>query len=214
MNAFLIDAVVSANERPAVAAAAEQLRNCLSAASGGVWSVETRIRESLAAIDPQDRPTAIVASLLPELDGDEPIAAVESRWREQLALLPAEARSSVLLCTIFHHVAASPPDAQPDARPAIRERILRLNMMAVELSHDTGAGVADIDRAFSQQGARLLRTDCRLHGSVAAAAAAHTIVAGILRGVPDDALSPELQERAQQLHGELRDLVAPDIPDG
>ena len=203
MKAFLVDAVVSAGERNALDAAAEQLHSCLSAASGGAWPVTTRIRESLAAIDPQDRAHAIVASLLPDLAGEEPIATIDARWRDRLASLPAEVRSSVLICTIFRHVGGP-----LESRPAIRERIRRLNLMAIQLSHDTGAGIVDIDRAFAQQGARSLQTDCELDGDIAAAAVAHAIVAGILRMAQDDVLSPELQERAQQLHGELRELVA------
>lgn len=203
-----IDAIVAASERPALAAVADQLRDCLSTATGRAWDVAVRFRESFAALDPQELPTWIVASMLPGLAGDEAMTTIEGRWREQLACVPSQARSSVLLCTIFRHVAVPRCDGQPDARPAIRERLRRLNLMAIQLSHEAGVGVIDIDRAFSQQGARLLQADCSLEGTVAAAAAAHAIVSAILRTARDDVLAPEVQQQALQVHGDLRDLVA------
>lgn len=203
---FLIDAVVSDSERPALLAVAEQLRDCLLAASGNPWQVVVRFRESLAAIDAQDRPAVVVASLLPELDrDDETIAATQARWHAQLSSLAGEPRSAILICTIFRHVAAPTADA-PDARVATRERIRRLNLLAIDLSHDTGAGVVDIDRVFSRLGARPLGTDHRLTGPVAAEVAAHAIVASILGAGLDRVMSPEIQERAAQFQGPLRDV--------
>ena len=111
----------------------------------------------------------------------------------------------MLLCTVFRHVAPPIGDAG-DALPAKRERIRRLNLMAIDLSHDTGAGVVDVDRAFSHVGARSLATDHRLTGRAAAEVAAHTIVAGILAAGLDDVVPPDVQERAAQFQGALRDI--------
>jgi hypothetical protein len=204
-----VDAIVTDREHDVLVAVVEQLRACLSSAAESTWPVEFRLLDSPAAIASDDLPSVVVMSLLPELDrGDEPHAATEARWREQLAALPAGTQSSALLCTIFRHVDGPSPESPIDARPAIRERIRRLNLMAIELSHDAGVGVIDIDRAFAQQGARLLQTDHRLGGPVAAKAAAHAIVAGILRMLPEDVVGPRIVERAQALHGDLRDMAA------
>ena len=203
---LLIDAVVADTERPALAAVAEQLRECLRAAAGDDWRITVRFRASLAAIDANDPPAVVVASLLREADSTgESLAATEARWRKQLSSLPGSPKPPVLLCTVFRHVAAPIGDAL-DMRPERRERIRRLNMMAIDLSHDTGAGVVDIDRAFSHVGARSLATDHRLAGRAAAEVAAHTIVAGILAAGLDDVVPPEVQESAAQFQGTLRDI--------
>lgn len=203
---LVIDAIVADTERPALDAVAEQLRECLSAACGEAWPVAVRFRESLADVDAEDPPAVVVASLLPEADATgETLAATEARWREQLSSLPGDPRPHALLCTVFRHVAPPLGDAG-DALPAKRERIRRLNMMAIDLSHDTGAGVVDIDRAFSHVGARALATDHLLAGRAAAEVAAHTIVAGILAAGLDDVVPPEIQERAAQFQGGLRDI--------
>jgi hypothetical protein len=203
-----IDAIVTDGERPALVDAEAQLRDCLHAASGSPWPVEVRFRESLAAIDPHDPPAVVVASLLLELDrGGEPLATTQARWQQAIASLPEAPRPAILLCTIFRHVAA-PAQGAPDDRVAVRERLRRLNLLVVDLSHDARAGVVDLDRAFSQLGARALATDHRLTGAVAAGIAAHAIVAGILTAGLDDRIPPEIQERATQHQGPLRDAVA------
>lgn len=203
---LLVDAIVADTERPALEAVAEQLRECLLAACGDAWPVAVRFRASLADVDAHDPPAVVVASLLPEADATgEALAATEARWRAQLTSLPGNPKTPVLLCTIFRHVAAPVADVA-DARLRMRERIRRLNLMAIDLSHDTGAGVVDVDRAFSHVGARPLATDHRLTGRAAAEVAAHTIVAGILGAGLDDVVPPEVQERAAQFQGTLRDI--------
>lgn len=226
MNApasLLIDAIVSDTERPALVAASEQLRECLGAASGSTWPVAVRFRDSLAAIDAHDRPTVVIASLLPELAlNSEPLAATEARWREQLLSLAPMAIPAVLICTIFRRLANPgadpvatqlanpvpdrPPTRPPDSQGPTLERIRRLNMLAIELSHDTGAGIVDIDRMFAHLGARPLATDHRLAGRVAAEVAAYTIVSSIVGFGLDDVISPQIQERAQQFRGDLWDV--------
>lgn len=203
---LLIDAVVDDTERPALVAATEQLRECLAVAAGSAWSVDIRFRASLEAIDVHDRPTVVVTSLLPELARhSESLVATEARWRGQLLSLTAMAVPAVLICTIFRHV-ADPARGQPDSRPSTRERIRRLNLLAIELSHDTGAGVVDIDRVCAHVGARALATDYRLTGRVAAEVAASAIVSSVVGAGLDDLISPQIQERAQQLLGNLRDV--------
>lgn len=204
---IVIDAVVADTERPALTAVAAQLRECLRAASGADWDVTVRFRASLADVSADARPTLVVASLLPELEGDAPMPAIAARWQAQLSALPGDPPPPVLLCMVFRHVPDGPEDGT-DPRPAVRERIRRLNLLAIDLSHDTGAGVVDMDRAFTNVGARALETDYRLGGAKAAEVAAHTIVAGIFHAGLDDVVPRDVQERAVQFQGALRDIDA------
>jgi hypothetical protein len=71
--------------------------------------------------------------------------------------------------------------------------------MVIELSHDTGAAVADIDRILGYFGARQLQTDYRLGGRLGSELAGHTIVASILAAGLDDIIAPDVQERAQSV---------------
>ena len=206
-TAFRIEAVVDDAERPALAATSEQLTECLQAASGSRPEIRLEFANSLDAIDAQAPATIIVASLLPEVARDEPMPSVEARWRGQLGTL---ATSPVFLCTVFRHVPRHGVD-RPENRPAIIERIRRLNLLAVELSHDSGAAVIDIDRAFAHLGARVLAADYRLRGAVAAEVAAHTIAGSLLAVGLDDIVAPEVLERATQFQGapwQIGDLLA------
>ena len=206
-TAFCIEAVVDDAERPALVATGEQLTECLQAASGSRPEIRLEFANSLDAIDAQAPATIIVASLLPEVTRDEPIPSVEARWRRQLATLTS---LPVFLCTVFRHVPRHGAE-RPENRPAIIERIRRLNLLAVELSHDSGAAVIDIDRAFAHLGARVLAADYRLRGAVAAEVAAHTIAGSLLAVGLDDIVAPEVLERATQFQGapwQIGDLLA------
>jgi hypothetical protein len=199
---LLIEAVVDDVERPALVAASEQLGECLGAATGGPWPIRLSFRGSAAEIDVPSRPTIVVMSLLPEVAGNtEPLAQTEARWREHLVSLVAAGIPCVLICTVFRHV----PENE---RLLAIERIRRLNLLAAELSHDTGVGVVDIDRVFAFLGARALQTDYRLGGPMAAEIAAHTIVSIILAAGLDDFIPPDVQERARKYQGNLREIGA------
>lgn len=204
-RSIVIDVAVADSERPAIAAMTEQLAECLGAVSGQPWNVEARLRDGVEAIDPAGGATVAVASLLPELArAGESCDAMQARWR---ALLDALARHGVpaVICTIFRHV-ARPRDGSPDKAAETIERIRRLDLVAAELSHDTGASVADVDRALAHMGARQLSTDHRLGGPLAAEAAAWTIVAALLDGPLDQVVDPDVLQRAQSLHGALWDV--------
>jgi len=204
-RSIVIDVAVADSERPAIAAMAEQLAECLGTASGRPWNVETRLRDGVEAIDSAGGATLAVASLLPELARTgEAYDALQARWR---ALLDALARRGVpaVICTIFRHV-ARPRDGSPDKAAETIERIRRLDLVAAELSHDTGASVADVDRALAHMGARQLSTDHRLGGPLAAEAAAWTIVAALLDGPLDQVVDPDVLQRAQSLQGTVWDV--------
>lgn len=197
-----VEAVVADAERPAVIAAGQQLHECLTEASGQTWQIAVRFCASAAAVASRQRPTLVILSLMPDLRrDDEAISQTEARWREALgALMPRV--PSVFLCTLFRHVPATATRDGLAACTALRERIRRLNLLAAELSHDTGALVLDIDRVFAHLGARALKTGYSLAGPRAAEAAGYTIASGVLAGALEELVPPDLRQRARQLRGE------------
>jgi hypothetical protein len=198
-----IEAVVDDGERPTLVAAAERLGESLSAASENRRDIRLNFAASLDAVEVHEPTTLVIASLLPDVSRNESMPTTEARWRRQLSSLAARPGVSVLLCTVFRHVPRNVPEAHSSARAMTTERIRRLNLLAAELSHDTGAGVIDIDRTFAHLGARALETDYRLTGAVAAKVAAHTIAWSVLSVGLDDAIAPQIQERALQCLGPL-----------
>jgi hypothetical protein len=186
------DAVVGDTERPALVAAAKELGECLGAASGGAWPIELRFRESVSAIASSDLPTIVIASLLPEVVGEEePWPQAEARWRQDLLSLRDRQIPAVFVCTIFRHV------ANRSVYPSI-ERIRRLNLLVAELSHDIGINVIDIDRVFAHIGAAALQTDYRVTGPAAVQAAANVIVSSVLAAGLDHIIPAAVQEEAKK----------------
>lgn len=183
-----IEAVVHPAEKPILVAATRHLADCLSAASGSPWSVALGFADSISV---KQRQAILVTSLLLEMPGrGEPLSETERRWRDQISALGEAEALAAFVCTIFRYVAG-----RPDA--AVVERIRRLNLMAAELSHDTGINVIDLDRALTFVGARKLHTDYRLGGPAVPTVAGHVIVSGILGAGLDDFFPPEIQERAK-----------------
>lgn len=200
---IVLQAVVDDAERPALVAASQQLHECLNAATPSGREIRLEFASAFAAIQTRAPTTVIVASLHPEVARDEPLSSIEVRWRSQLSFLTTGPAPAVFLCTVFRHVARNAPAPSTGDGSETRERIRRLNLFALELSHDTGIGIIDIDRALAHIGARLLGADYRLAGSVAAEIAAHTIVGSILLAGLDDAVAPEVLHRAAQFQGPL-----------
>ena len=201
---LLIDVVVANAERAALIAAFEQLCECLGAASGITWPARLEFRPSTSAVDLSA--TIVIASLMPELArDDEPVPQIVRRWQQNCSSLIAAAIPAVFVCTVFRHVADYPANPKPE-EPALIERIRRLNLVAVELSRETGVLVIDIDRIFAHIGARALRTDHRLSGPSAAEVAGYTIVSSILASGLDDFIPLEIQERAKQFQGSLAQI--------
>lgn len=197
-DTIVIAAVVDACEQPVLLRAAAVLQEVLDAGGGHGVAVRVSFAESLSAIAREPAPAFVVASLLPELDGGEAVSAVEARWRAALAALPATF-PPVLVCTIFRHV---DPTLDPERREAMRERILRLSLAAMEISHDTGANVVDFDRTLAHVGGRVLGSDCRFASEAAIEVGARALVRGILALARDDAIAPELATRAEAELGE------------
>jgi hypothetical protein len=205
LPALQIEAVVHPVERPALVASARQLADALSTASGSPHPTTLRFSDSLASISRSSEHAVVVASLLKEIASlDESLAQTEARWRDQLLSLEKLDIVSAFVCTIFRHVGSR-------EAPALIERIRRLNRLAVQLSHDTGVGVIDIDRIFGYFGARQLQTDYRLGGRLGVELAGHTIVAGILATGLDDVIPRDVQERAQKVQAGMLDRLSGEV---
>lgn len=204
-HTLVVDAAVADVERPVVAALASQLGECLAHVSRDAWRVETRVHGDIGAFTPGDRTHVVVASLHTELACDDAIEAIAARWRERLAMLAPHA-SAILLCTIVRRAAGALP-ARADPAPSTIERIRRLDLLAVELSHDTGALVADLDRLFAHIGARTLGTDHRLGTPAAVEVAAWAILSTLVAGgTLDDLAGPGATELARGYLGGLHEL--------
>lgn len=203
---IVLEALIDDAERPALIVAAELLSESLGQASGGpAWPVRVGLRAPAAGLGADTGPTAVIVSLLPEVANlGEPIAETEARWRAYLDGLLA-AGVPVLVCTVFRHVAGRFAVGAPS--PAV-ERIRRLNRMAIDLSHELGVGVIHIDRAFAHIGGRTLQTDYRLAGVLAAEVAGHAIAWSLLSFGLDEAVDPDLQEKAKTFLGGLQRIDA------
>jgi hypothetical protein len=201
-----IEALVDPVERPGLVVAAEQLSDCLGrAAEGPAWPVHLKFLGSLAEASAAPALSALVVSLLPDTRlMNEPIAQTEARWRAGAERLLASG-APVFVCTVFRHI-----NERPNAGTAspMLERIRRLDRMALDLSHDLGVAIIDIDRAFAHIGGRSLQTDFRLSGVLAAEVAGHTIVWSLLSSGLDDVIDPDLQETAKAALGDLKGIDA------
>jgi len=205
MTPLALTAIVTQAEQAGVIAAAEQLSSCLGhAAAGASWPVQLHL---LAPGSPPPRPppSAIITSLLVDVaDPSEPIAKTTERWRDDLARLAA-AGAPIFVMNVFRHVSGRAGDGSVSP---VLERIRRLDLMAVRLSHQLGVCVVDIDRAFAHIGARTLQTDYRLGGVLAAEVAGHALAWALLSFGLDDVVDPELQEKARASLGPLSEIDA------
>ena len=200
-----IEALVDPVERPGLIAAAEQLSACLGAAAGGGdWPMRLHFREPGGEVPVEAPPTLIVTSLLPEVSRAEPIAETDARWRAYLERLKATG-APVFVCTVFRRLTDRPSAGTPSP---VLERIRRLNHMVVDLSHGLDVGVIDLDRVMAHIGGRVLNTDYRLPGVLAAEVAGHTAAWAILSYGLDDAVDPTLQEKAKEVLGGLQQIDA------
>jgi hypothetical protein len=202
-----IDACVDPAEHPALVAGAEQLGECLLVATGVAWPVQVRLlAPGSTPLPPAGALAFTIFSLLPETQRlDEPIAVTDRRWRDTLRPF-VERGSAVFVCTVFR--STGEPSTAAGAASALLERIRRLNLLAVELSHALGVWVIDFDRALAHVGARALQSDYRLGGRLAAEVAGHQIVWSLLAHGLDDGVSPQAQETAKTFHGDLQRIDA------
>jgi hypothetical protein len=203
---IIIKAQVEPAEHSGLIAAAEQLSDCLNAASNTqTWKVRVQFYALGTNIDPSPPHSAIIVSLLPETKHvTESITETKARWLTYLGGLQSIG-PPVFVRTVFRHVRDRTEDG---GATNLVERIRRLNRMAVELSHELGIAVIEIDRAFAHIGGRALESDYGLTGPLAAEVSGHTTVWSLLSFGLDDIVDPGLQEKAKELLGGLSRIDA------
>jgi hypothetical protein len=201
--AVTIKAVVDSHERTAVGLAAARLESALAAAGAPV-KVRCQFEESIEALKGSDEPCVIIASMLPEAAGfRQPWEQVEKQLREDYQALTAIEGVVVFVCTVFRCL---PPEEDTDQSRLVRVR--RLNLLAAELSRETGLFVIDIDRTLAAIGAVSLQTDYRLGGEFAPAAAAKVIALAVVSAGLDAYVSFDAQDAAKLAIGEDRLALA------
>jgi hypothetical protein len=205
--------VVNGNERAAVSIAATLLENNLSVAAGEPFAVQCQFEASLDALKGSGEACVIIASLLTEVANHQKSwTEVESRLRESYRELTSTDGAVVFLCTVFRHVASG-----ESADQSRLIRIRRLNLLAAELSRETGLFVIDLDRALADIGAIKLQTDYRLDGKHAADAVAKIIALAVVSAGLDSYASFDVQDAAKlkigdgQLSLATPDGISPDI---
>jgi hypothetical protein len=201
-----VKAVVDSNERAAVSLAARLLESNLSTAGGEPVTVSCQFEASLDALKGSGEACVVIASLLPEVaDYQQPWAEAESRLRQAFQDLTGVDGAVVFLCTVLRHVASGDSD---DRSRLVRLR--RLNLLAAELSRETGLFVIDLDRSLADIGAFKLQTDYRLDGKYAADAAAKVIALAVVSAGLDAYVSFDVQDAAKlTISGGQVNLAAP-----
>ena len=204
-SSLLIAAYVSEDERAAVEMAAGYLGRALSQATEVPWTCTCTFSPDLEALRHRHEVEMMVTSFLPELERiDEPWAQTEQRLRTTYTLL-RERGAMVFICTVLRHVGG---DKEPEAIDALRIRIRRLNFLAAEISHETGAYVIDLDRFLADIGARRLQTDYRLKGAAAHQLAGHFMAVTLVNNALDAVVPFEVQEAAEAILTTFRPAVA------
>jgi hypothetical protein len=200
-----IAAFVSENEQAAVRLAADHIARALSQAADAPWTCDCVFAPKMETLPRHSEASITIASLLPELQAiEEPWPEAEKRLRTTCATL-CKGGAPVFLCTILRHVGR---DAEPDAANALMIRIRRLNLLAAEISRETGAYVIDLDRILADIGARRLQTDYRLAGDAAAEMAGHFIALTLVENALDAFVPFEIQDAAREILTSCRPAIA------
>lgn len=201
-----IAGLVTEAERPGLRAAVHELKGQLVDLSPDpAWAIGLGfLAPGFRPPEAPRHPEVFITSMLTELDRtDEPARVTEARWREHLTALQ-DTGAAVFVCSIYRHIGGI---ADPAERLAILERVRRLNLLAVRLSHELGIGVIDLDRAFAERGADLLKTDHRLGGRFAAEVMGHTILSALFSQGLDEVMDPALQETIRMRIGGSLDIL-------
>jgi hypothetical protein len=132
---------------------------------------------------------------------EEPVIKLDwaaCQWRAICTGALQAGATHIFLCNVFRRVRGLAHRYQGTPE-SLRERIQRFNLLAAEISHETGACVVDLDRALADIGGRVLHTDYRLKSEAAAVAGADTLVSTMFRAGLDEYLAPALQEKTAAL---------------
>jgi hypothetical protein len=191
---------VTEGERDLIVAAANRLSLCLGDGTAPGWPIRIRFVAPDAPLPPEPS-VAILASLAIDAGrSGDPFESIAAGWRDRIAGWRAAAQP-ILLLNLFRHV------ADANDRPARAPHLRRLNLLAIELSRQSGAGIVDIDRAFALIGGRTLGSDYRGRGAFTIEVAAQAIVA-VLLGCLDDKVAPDRVQAAGQRNGGREALAA------
>jgi hypothetical protein len=191
-----LQAVVDDGEQPAVRLAIGRLTSSLTASAGYPVVVRCNFVASHEALERPGEDSILISSFLPEVANyEEAWPQVEHRLRARYAALSGSG-AVIFLCTVLRHVARSEGADQAECKLI---RIRRLNLLAAELSRETGACVIDLDRSLADIGARKLDTDYRLNGQYAGEAAAKFIALAVLSAGLDAHVSFEIQDAAKAI---------------
>ena len=202
-----ISAFVSENERKAVKVAAERIAQALSQAASAPWTCDWTFQAELESPPKKGEASIMVTSLLPELERiKEPWTQTEKRLRAAYGKI-AERGLPVFICTILRRVGNDVDSVTADA---LMVRIRRLNLLAAEISHETGASVIDLDRVLADIGARRLQTDHRLGGEIAAEMAGHTIAMTLTENALDAFIPYETQDAVREILARNRPVIPAD----
>ncbi len=197
-----IVALVAADERETILGAARRLSHCLDDAQGGSgWPV--RLHFAGPDVLSPGPSAALIASL--RADDDlfaAPVEVLAARWAARVAEARAAGHATILMPTLFRHVA----DAA--TRPERIERLRRLDLLLVGMSRAQDVQLVDLDRAFALVGARTLGGDYRGQGPLAPAIAAHAIVAALLAAGLDATVPAARQEQAARRNGGREAIAA------
>jgi hypothetical protein len=174
----------------------------LGEVTGAQWKCDCRFVQEHEDLQTADVGSMLVTSLALEVDAPEPWNNVEARLRKFHAGLN-ERGDPVFVCTVLRHIGAG--DAELASRRRIRIR--RLNLLAADISRETGSFVIDIDRRLADVGARRLRTDYRLQGAAAADLAGKAIATEIILNGLHALASVEVQDRARAVLAEYNSAV-------
>lgn len=204
-NHISISAFVSEDQRAAIQLATTHFAQALSQAAGVPWTCDCVFRPDMEALRQDGESAIIITSLLTEMGKiEEPWPQVEQRLRAAYAVL-GESGNPVFICTVLRHVSR---DEEPEPATARRIFIRRLNLLAAEISRETGAYVIDLDRVMADIGARRLKTDYRLTGNAAVEMAGHFIALTLINNALDSLVSFEVQDAAREILTSNRPTIA------
>jgi len=193
MGKVKLSILASQSEAAVFDAACAHMSRALSEGASTPWTCGFELIEDGLSISESPPRGIVLVSLVSELQHlDEPWPRVEERLRKLFEAL-AVSGDSVFVGTIFRHAGQLEDPAHLHRR---RQRIRRLNLFVANISRETGVFVVDIDRVFTDQGARRLQTDFTLKGPIAADLAGKTMAIVLLSYALDGAVDFDTQDAA------------------
>ncbi|HWF01308.1 MAG TPA: hypothetical protein VG248_16025 [Caulobacteraceae bacterium] len=192
-DATLILATAVSSERASLERASALLAEARSHTPGWRKTLRYVPLASVEADASESGDRLLVTSLAHEADlVDEPWATTQARLQDRYRRLAGRPRQIVYVCTVFRHVAR---DVEPAYAQALRRRIRRLNLLAAELSRETGCLVADVDRVMAHVGGLQLGADYRLEGAPATEFLARFFASAIAENGLDSFLPFEVHQQ-------------------